>query len=80
MSFCEECAIEEKLMQCCGRLPMSGERAPFDLPNGITTAACPHLSRGGLCTIYENRPQGCREFFCDAFMTSRKGGFLRNDP
>ncbi|MBP7735509.1 MAG: hypothetical protein KA369_06000 [Spirochaetes bacterium] len=75
MSFCEECGIEEKLMQCCGRLPMSGERAPLRLPSGATAAACPNLSPGGLCTIYENRPQGCREFFCDAFMTDCRGSF-----
>jgi hypothetical protein len=77
MSFCEECVIEEKLMQCCGRLPMTGERAPLTLPSGVTAAACPNLSPGGLCTSYESRPQGCREFFCDAFITDSKAGLIR---
>ena len=77
MSFCETCAIEEKLMQCCGRLPMSGERAPFPLPSGTVASACPNLGPGGLCTDYENRPQGCREFFCDAFMTDSRAGLAR---
>jgi len=75
MSFCEECGIEEKLTQCCGKLPMSGERTPLLLPDGVTVFACPHLSAGGLCTIYESRPQGCREFFCDAFMSDRRDFF-----
>jgi hypothetical protein len=71
MSFCETCAIEEKLMQCCGRYPMTGERTPLSY-GGTLVHACRHLSAGGLCTIYENRPQGCREFICDAFMTDAK--------
>lgn len=69
MSFCETCPIEEKLMQCCGRLPMTGERAWLALESGAVVNACPHLGAGGRCTIYDARPQGCREFFCDAFMT-----------
>ncbi|HNW28626.1 MAG TPA: hypothetical protein PKN50_09125 [Spirochaetota bacterium] len=80
MSFCEQCSIEEKLMQCCGRLPMAGTRAPLLLQSGATVSACPHLSAGGLCTVYESRPQGCRDFFCDAFMTDLRSGFARRDP
>ncbi|MBN1497320.1 MAG: hypothetical protein JXA07_11160 [Spirochaetes bacterium] len=72
MSFCETCPIEEKLMQCCGRLPMTGERARLVLASGVEVYACPNLGADGRCTIYENRPIGCREFFCDAFMTEEK--------
>ena len=72
MSFCDECSIEEKLMQCCGKFPMSRERATLAMTGGVTVTACPHLSPGGRCTIYENRPQGCREFFCDAFQTGQR--------
>jgi hypothetical protein len=72
MSLCDECAIEEKLMQCCGRFPMTGERKL--LGNGA--AACPRLSDGGLCTIYSDRPPGCREFICEAFRTAEKAAFL----
>ncbi|MBN2160414.1 MAG: hypothetical protein JW807_13555 [Spirochaetes bacterium] len=72
MSFCEFCSIEEKLMQCCGRFPMTGERVPLTLASGEVVMACPHLSPEGRCTSYADRPQGCREFFCDAFMTDAK--------
>jgi Fe-S-cluster containining protein len=71
VSFCETCHIEEKLMQCCGRYPMTGERTPLAY-GGKVVYACRHLSAGGLCAIYENRPQGCRDFFCDAYLTGRK--------
>jgi len=59
---------------------MAGTRVPLLLPSGAEVHACPHLSPGGLCTIYESRPQGCREFFCDAFMTDSRAGFVRRDP
>jgi len=71
VSFCESCDIEEKLLQCCGRYPMTGERTKLSC-GGQIVYACRNLSAGGLCTIYENRPQGCREFFCDAYTTGRK--------
>jgi Fe-S-cluster containining protein len=59
-------------MQCCGKLPMTGERSQLTLPTGAVVTACPHLGPSGLCSSYADRPQGCREFFCDAFMTDAK--------
>jgi Fe-S-cluster containining protein len=54
---------------------MTGERTSFEY-GGNLLYACRHLSPGGLCAIYENRPQGCREFFCDAYLTDMKGAVL----
>lgn len=51
---------------------MTGERARLVLASGVEVYACPNLGADGRCTIYENRPIGCREFFCDAFMTEEK--------
>ena len=34
MSMCDSCPIVEKLHQCCGRHPMTGERAPLVLDDG----------------------------------------------
>jgi Fe-S-cluster containining protein len=72
MSLCEFCHIDEKLMQCCGRLPMTGERAALVLPQGATVMACPNLGPDGRCTIYDSRPQGCRIFTCDAYVSEEK--------
>ena len=62
-SMCETCPLEEKLLQCCGRYPLTGGQTA----KAVADSPCPHLSRGGLCEIYQERPQGCREFFCDAY-------------
>ncbi len=78
MPHCESCPIEEKLTQCCGRFPMTGERALLRLEDGRELLACPHLTPGGLCGIYATRPQGCRDFLCDASATagnSLMGGY-----
>jgi hypothetical protein len=72
MSLCETCLIDEKLMQCCGKLPMTGEKTALVVPPGRTVTACPHLSPGGRCLIYDSRPQGCMIFFCEAFESDRK--------
>jgi Fe-S-cluster containining protein len=72
MSPCETCLIDEKLMLCCGRLPMSGERAPLVIAPGRTVMACPNLNADGRCSIYDARPQGCRIFFCDAYVSEEK--------
>jgi hypothetical protein len=72
MSLCEKCGIDEKLMQCCGKLPMSGERAPLVVAPGRTVMACPNLNADGRCGSYDARPQGCRIFCCDAYVSEEK--------
>ena len=67
MSMCETCPVEEKLLQCCGRYPLTGGRTAKAGEIAFADSPCPHLSDGGLCEIYQNRPQACREFFCEAY-------------
>ncbi|MBN1531374.1 MAG: hypothetical protein JXA20_01800 [Spirochaetes bacterium] len=73
MDPCEDCTIEEKIYQCCGRFPETGERSPCRVPGYHTLLACPHLDSQGRCDIYENRPMGCRQFHCDSQLRARRG-------
>ena len=71
MSLCDTCDITEKLYQCCGRHPFTGEQVSLVLNDGTTVLACPFLDENARCSIYDNRPQGCRNFRCESM--------LRND-
>ena len=79
MPGCDTCPIEEKLAQCCGRFPITGVRALLVLVGGRRTTACPQLTTGGLCGIYGSRPQGCRDFICDAGATADRSLIGGND-
>lgn len=76
MAFCDTCDIHEKLMICCGKYPVTGEYTRLELSDGIVMA-CPHLTTGGQCSIYGTRPQGCKKFFCENYITKRS--LLRPD-
>ena len=65
MPACEICHIIEKLYQCCGRHPITGEQAERELTDGTRVMACPQLDRYARCRIYSTRPPGCRDFYCD---------------
>jgi len=67
MSACERCSLEDKLLQCCGSYPMTGEKRAIMASGCGPINACPHLCPQGMCGIYEHRPQACREFFCDSY-------------
>ncbi len=67
MSMCDLCPIVEKLHQCCGRHPMTGERAPLALDDGTMVLACPFLDSAGKCSAYDLRPQGCAMYECEEY-------------
>ena len=67
MNPCEECSLEDKVYECCGRFPDTGEVAYLKIDEQTGLYACPYLDRNGLCTIYENRPLGCRDHYCSRF-------------
>ncbi len=73
---CEECAIEEKAYQCCGRFPDTGERVPFRGDAHAGLMACPHLDPRGQCDIYDSRPAGCRRFLCDSILRADRGFWI----
>ena len=67
MNPCDDCPIDDKLYECCGRHPETGAVAPLLLKDGRLVSACPHLSENGGCLIYEKRPYGCRMHQCSRF-------------
>ena len=46
----------------CGACCVAPDIAALDKPLGLV---CPHLGPDALCTIYENRPQVCRDYSSD---------------
>jgi len=69
MNPCEACPLDDKIYECCGRYPETGETAPLRVDSTRTLAACPHLKPNGDCRIYDRRPYGCRIYFCHAYNT-----------
>lgn len=51
-------------MECtrCGACCVAPDIAALDKPLGLR---CPHLTADNLCSIYERRPQVCREYAPD---------------
>jgi len=51
-------------MECtrCGACCVAPDIAALDKPLGVR---CPHLGPDALCTIYEGRPQICRDYAAD---------------
>ncbi len=47
----------------CGACCVAPDIAALDKPLGLV---CPHLGPDSLCTIYETRPQVCRDYDADA--------------
>lgn len=74
MNPCDDCPIDDKLYECCGRHPETGAVSKLELDDGRIVNACPHLSPNGTCLIYESRPYGCRMHFCDRFFLQTKIG------
>jgi len=68
MNPCDKCSIDDKIYNCCGRYPETGETACMD-NKGPQRRACPNLNNQGACSVYENRPLRCRTFFCSRFDT-----------
>ena len=64
MNPCDECPIDDKIYECCGRFPETGETACFTTTDNRTVYACPNLRADGKCGIYENRPYACQAHHC----------------
>ena len=67
MNPCDDCSIDDKIYNCCGRFPETGEVVCRDIQGRFELYACPHLDNSGKCQIYETRPLGCRTFFCSEY-------------
>lgn len=51
-------------MECtlCGACCVAPDIAALDKPLGLR---CPHLTQDNLCSVYENRPDICRDYQAD---------------
>ena len=67
MNPCEACAIDDKIFECCGRFPETGETAVLTLDDSRKIVACPYLEASGKCRIYDHRPLACQTHFCAAY-------------
>ena len=72
MNPCDECPIDDKIYECCGRFPDSGETAYLQLEGSRIVLACPYLDCRGRCTIYDTRPLGCRSHYCSAYFLQKE--------
>ncbi|WNG39899.1 YkgJ family cysteine cluster protein [Archangium minus] len=52
-------------MECtrCGACCVAPDIAALDKPLGLR---CPHLTADNLCSVYDRRPQVCRDYQADA--------------
>jgi len=78
MNPCDECPIDDKIYECCGRFPETGEMALLQVNHDRSLYACPHLTASGKCGIYEKRPYACQTHHCHHYnaMNAIDGEYL----
>ncbi len=64
MNPCDDCPIDDKIYECCGRFPETGETVYLQITRDRFISACPHLKPHGTCGIYKNRPYACQTHLC----------------
>lgn len=69
MTPCDDCPIDDKIYECCGRYPETGETACLRVSDNRMVHACPHLKADGRCDIYEHRPLACQTHYCHGYDT-----------
>lgn len=69
MNPCDDCPIHDKIHECCGRFPQTGEAGCLPVSSSMSLDACPYLSVSGICGIYETRPHACRTHYCFRYDT-----------
>ena len=79
MNPCEECLIHDKIYECCGRFPDTGETVLLAIGGNTTVIACPYFDRHGRCTIYESRPLRCRSHYCYQYSLMESGSWNQSD-
>lgn len=66
-NICDDCLLDEKIHVCCARHPLTQEVGRLRAIDGSVRLACPNLDFFGRCTDYDNRPDSCRQFYCERF-------------
>lgn len=74
MNPCDDCPINDKIYECCGRFPETGCVVPFPADYDLPLYACPHLNPSGRCEIYEKRPYACQSHHCYHYDSMNSGG------
>lgn len=74
MNPCDDCPIDDKIYECCGRFPETGKTAMLEIAPSFKVFACPHLDTSGKCRIYDHRPLACQAHFCLPFSTPQSIG------
>ncbi|MBC2716905.1 MAG: hypothetical protein HF978_16500 [Desulfobacteraceae bacterium] len=74
MNPCDDCPIDDKIYECCGRHPETGAVAPFTIGKNRLLFACPQLNTAGKCKIYDNRPYACQAHHCYGYDTMNNVG------
>ncbi len=91
MNPCDDCPMDDKVYECCGRHPETGESVRLEIDANTFVYACPHLAPSGRCAVYNDRPLGCRAHYCSRYadtgigrgylnFTARWEGWLESDP
>lgn len=66
---CDKCSLEQKVKKCCGEYPETGEIREIRIraKNGKekTIYGCVFLTDQGYCSIFNYRPDECRNFECN---------------
>jgi Fe-S-cluster containining protein len=77
MNPCDDCRIDDKIFECCGRFPETGDTVRFLTGENRSIYACPNLCANEKCGIYENRPYACQAHHCYHYdsMNAVGGGF-----
>ncbi len=74
MNPCDDCPIDDKIYECCGRFPETGESAKLKIADGRVVDACPYLLADGRCAIYARRPLFCQMHFCYSYQSGSSQG------
>jgi Fe-S-cluster containining protein len=74
MNPCDDCTIHDKIYECCGRFPQTGEAVRLTVSSSMSLDACPYFSVSGICGIYETRPHACRIHYCYRYDTMTEIG------
>lgn len=67
MNPCDHCPIDDKIFECCGRHPETGEVAVLSMTRNQRRIVCPNLSESGKCGIYTHRPFACQVHYCNGY-------------
>lgn len=75
MNLCDHCSIDDKIYECCGRHPETGEADVLLISQNQRWTVCPNLKESGKCSA---RPFVCQAHYCILYqgINGMAAGFL----